>query len=144
MTDNARAAAPITASRFSITIDGVQIAVFSELSGIRTEIEPVELKDPGGEKVPRRIPPAVTLKRGMNQDMGMNAWHEAVLTGQMAQARKSCSLVMYSTSGAPVARFFLKNAWPSKIEISGLKAGSNEVLMETVTLVCDELQRIAP
>jgi hypothetical protein len=35
-------------------------------------------------------------------------------------------------------------AWPSKLEIGALKAGSSEVLWETVTLVCEMIQRVAP
>jgi hypothetical protein len=46
-------------------------------------------------------------------------------------ARKSASLVMYDTSGSPVARYHLENAWPAKVEIGGLRADASEVLMET-------------
>ena len=51
---------------------------------------------------------------------------------------------MYNFDGAPVARYHLENAWPSKLEIGSLKAGASEVLMETVTLVCEQIQRVAP
>ena len=71
-------------------------------------------------------------------------WHEAVLMGDIIAARKSCSLVMYATDGTPVARYHLEMAWPSKLEIGALKAGASEVLMETVTLVCEMIQRVAP
>ena len=49
---------------------------------------------------------------------------------------------MYNTKGDPVARYHLTNAWPSKLEIGGLKAGSSEVLMETVTIVCERIERV--
>jgi hypothetical protein len=38
----------------------------------------------------------------------------------------------------------MEHAWPAKIEIGALKAGASEVLMETVTIVCESLQRVAP
>jgi phage tail-like protein len=63
--------------------------------------------------------------------------------GDIAAARKSCSLIMYNTGGQPVARYHLENAWPAKIEIGALKAGSNEVLRETVTLTCEHIQRVS-
>ena len=140
----------ITAARFSIVIDGYQIASFAELVGITTEIEPVELiestetsvrlkKLPGKNK-----PPTITLKRGKNNSMELWMWHEAVRNGDIIAARKSCSLVMYSTDGKPVARYYLEAAWPCKLEIGALKAGASEVLMETVTLVCEHIQRVAP
>jgi phage tail-like protein len=140
----------ITAARFSIVIDGYQIASFSELVGITTEVEPVELlestdKEVMLKKLPgKRKPPTLTLKRGKNQSMELWLWHEAVLMGDIIAARKSCSLVMYATDGTPVARYHLEMAWPSKLEIGALKAGASEVLMETVTLVCEHIQRVAP
>ena len=140
----------LTAARFSITIDGYEIASFSELLGITTEVKPVEFlestdKEVVFKKLPgTRMPPTITLKRGKNSSMELWAWHEAVLNGDIVAARKSATLVMYNTDGKPVARYHLEHAWPSKLEIGALKAGSSEVLMETVTIVCDRLQRVAP
>lgn len=140
----------ITAARFSIVIDGYQIASFSELVGITTEVEPVELMEATDKEVllkklpGKRKPPTLTLKRGKNNSMELWLWHEAVLMGDIIAARKSCSLVMYATDGTPVARYHLEMAWPSKLEVGALKAGSSEVLWETVTLVCEHIQRVAP
>jgi len=140
----------ITAARFSIVIDGYQIASFSELIGISTEVEPVELlesteKEVMLKKLPgKKKPPTLTLKRGKNQSMELWLWHEAVLMGDIVAARKSCSLVMYATDGTAVARYHLEMAWPSKLEVGGLKAGASEVLYETVTIVCEHIQRVAP
>ena len=139
----------ITAARFSLTIDGVEIAQFSELQGITTEVEPVELmessdKDVILKKLPGKTKPAtLVLKRGKNSSMELWAWHEAVLMGNIVAARKSCSLTMYNTDGKPVARYHCEHAWPSKLEIGGLKAGASEVLMETVTIVCERIQRVS-
>src|SRR3954452_3522734 len=101
----------ITAARFSIVIDGYQIASFSELVGITTEVEPVELlesteKEVMLKKLPgKRKPPTLTLKRGKNQSMELCLCHEAVLMDGVVAAGSSCSLVMYPTDGAPVARY---------------------------------------
>jgi phage tail-like protein len=140
----------ITAARFSITIDGYEIAAFSELSGITTEVEPVDYLESTDEqaamaKLPGKAkPPTVVLKRGKTAGMELWAWHESVRRGDIAAARKSCSLVMYNTEGKPVGRYYLEHAWPSKLEISAIKVGSSEVLYETVTLTCEHLQRVAP
>ena len=140
----------ITASRFSITIDGYEIAAFSELQGITTQVDVVDFLQSSDKEVMltklpgKRTPPTVILKRGKNNSMELWSWHEAVLNGDMAAARKSCSLVMYNSDGKPVARYHMENAWPAKIEIGGLKAGASEVLMESVTVVCEHIQRVAP
>src|SRR4051794_25791917 len=140
----------LTAARFSITIDGYEIAQFSELSGITTEVEAVKFMESSDKEVitkqlPGQYKPAtVVLKRGKNNSMELWAWHEAVLQGDIVAARKSASLVMYNYDGKPVARYHLEHAWPSKLEIGALKAGASEVLMETVTIVCERIQRVAP
>jgi len=140
----------LTAARFSITIDGSEIATFSELQGIKTSVEVVDFiessdKEVVMKKLPgKRNPPTVVLKRGKNNSMELWAWHESVLQGNMAAARRSCSLVMYNVDGKPTARYHLEDAWPAKIEIGALKAGASEVLMESVTLTCTHIQRVAP
>ncbi|WP_331730311.1 phage tail protein (plasmid) [Kitasatospora sp. NBC_00070] len=140
----------LTAARFSVVIDGYEIASFSELSGITTEVEPVDYlsssdKEVIYKKLPgKRKPPTVVLKRGKTTGVELWSWHQAVLLGEIVAARKSASLVMYSFEGKPVARYYLEHAWPCKLEIGALKAGSSEVLMETVTIVCENIQRVAP
>jgi phage tail-like protein len=140
----------ITAARFSITIDGYEIASFSELQGITTSVEVVDQMESSDKEVilkklpGRRNPPTIVLKRGKNMGMELWSWHESVLMGDMLAARRSCSLVMYAADGKPVARYHMEHAWPAKIEIGALKAGASEVLMETVTLVCEHIQRVAP
>lgn len=139
----------ITAARFSITVDGYEIASFSELQGIRTEIKTVEFIESGDRGLVQMNLPSnpvlaqITLKRAQTNDPQMWTWHEAARFGEMGAARKSCSLVMYDAAGKPVARYHLENAWPSKIELGALRAGSSEVLTETITIVCDHLMRAA-
>ncbi|HEY9379038.1 MAG TPA: phage tail protein [Jiangellaceae bacterium] len=142
--------APFAPVRFSLTTDGVPIGQFFDVA-INSEVEPVELMEQDGNrtllrKLPgKRNPPTITLKRGKNEDRGIFAWHQSLLDpGQAAQARRDCTLTMFDASGTPLARYFLENAWPAKIEIGALKASGNEIMVETVTLVCDDLQRLTP
>jgi hypothetical protein len=115
---DARAASPaVEAARFSITIDGVEIAAFSQLAEV--------------------APGTLVLRRGSTTtSKSLWAWHEAALMGQIAAA-KDAVVVMYDTAGKPVARYHLENAWPSKLEIGALKSDSNEVAVEGITL-CHE------
>ena len=142
------AAAPpddITAARFEIVIDGRSIATFAELQGITSGYD-IDFIESDGRRlaVPgKRPPPTVTLKRGMTSDLELAAWHELAMSDWSA-ARKNASLVMYDATGTPVARYSLENAWPAKLEIGSLRVGSSSVVMETVTLVCDHLQRVSP
>jgi hypothetical protein len=113
---DARAAS--SPGHFELSIDGHTIASFSQLA----EVAPGKL----------------VLRRGSTtSSKSLSAWHEAVLMGDIVAARKSASVVMYDADGKAVARYHLENAWPSKVEISGLWSDSNEVAVEGITL-CHE------
>jgi phage tail-like protein len=139
----------LTAARFELLIDGHSMAQFNELAGISSTVEVVDYlssndKEVSFKKLPgKRNPPTITLKRGMCRNIELNAWHELVVLGDVAGARKTCSLTMYNTKGDPVAKYHLTEAWPSKIEVGAMKAGSSEVLFETVTIVCEFIQRVS-
>jgi phage tail-like protein len=148
------AAAPgeaLAAARFSISIDGVEIAQFSELVELKSGLDPSALSlglDPKRKlvlkKLPgKRPPPTVTLKRGMTGDLGIAAWHSDAAGGR-AEARRNAELAFYGAQGETVARYYLESAWPSLVEISGVKSGGTQILLETVTLVCENVERVAP
>jgi phage tail-like protein len=135
----------LTAARFELSIDGVSIAVFGDFDHIISGYEPSALELSARRlSVPnKRTPPRVTLTRGMTTGMEMWAWHDQALRDLNA-AKKNAMLTMYNTAGSPVARYHLENAWPAKVEIGGLLAGASIVLMETVTIVAEDIQRVAP
>jgi phage tail-like protein len=138
----------LTVARFSIVVDGVELAAFSELEGITTEIEASMaiqsgVKQPIGGTIGTPKLPMVVLERRLTTDMRLSAWHESARQSDL-ESRKSCSLVMYNVDGKPVARYHMESAWPAKIEIGALKAGAPEVLTERATFICDELRRLDP
>jgi phage tail-like protein len=133
---------PITAARFAISVDGVPIAHFSELQGISSSVDVVNLF---GDLRPERynLEGIVALGRPLSTNLDMARWHQdAVLNGP--KVRKNMVLEIFDTQDRPVARYHLENAWPAKIEISQLKAGASEVLLETVYLSCVRIVRVAP
>ena len=134
---------PLSAVRFELTIDGRSLASFSEFVGITSEIgELIGSTGTIGTPPPKKV--RITLKRVMTRNIEMAAWHELVILGDVAAARKSCSLTMYNSTGAPVARYHLTDAWPQKIEIGAFKDKSGDsVLTETITMTCEFLQRVA-
>lgn len=140
---------PISANRFGISIDGVQIASFSELQGISTEMDVIEHIESTNDGVRVMKIPGVTrpksevkFKMAMGANLEMNSWLEAAQAGMMDQARKSCSLVMYDAENNPVARFYLENAWPIKCTLSPLRAGGNDVMQQEWSLTFESIQRV--
>jgi phage tail-like protein len=81
----------------------------------------------------------VTLKRAVDDSTVIWAWHQLVLEGNLS-ARRSCALKLQDASGKTLITYVLSEAWPSKVDIAGLKAGASEVVMETVEIVCDRIE----
>ena len=133
---------------FAIEIDSIEIAQFTEISGLVSEIDVIELKEntrdgklvihksPGAMK-----PPTITLKRAKNSSKALWDWHEAMLQGKVSESRKNGSVILKSYDGTEVARYNFTNAWVSKVSTGTLKAGANEVLMEEASLVCESFVR---
>jgi len=139
----------IASYHFSIEIDHTEIAQFSELSGITSEIDVIELKEnsAAGKPLVKKLPgahkpPTITLKRAKNVSTALWDWHYAMSQGKIGDARRSGSIVLTDYAHGEVARYNFTNGWVSKINLGTLKAGANDVLMEECTIVCEDLQRV--
>jgi phage tail-like protein len=62
--------------------------------------------------------------------------------GKVSEARRNGSVVLYDFEYGEVARYNFTNGWVSKIEMGAAKAGANEILTESCTIVVEELMRV--
>jgi phage tail-like protein len=145
----------LSAPRFYLQpIGGGKVAWgFSQMNNIAVEVEPKEYlycESDGAlthtKQYGKTVPPTVTLEKPMDNDTTLWAWHMAVQAG-MPGARKNCSLTVFgpgspgvAPQGAPEFVWELLEAWPQKIEVSGMHAGDTEVGTLTVTFACDFIQ----
>jgi phage tail-like protein len=139
----------------TLVIDGYEIGSFTELVGIVSAVEANDYWEADATQVSvkklgvLRKPPTVSLRRqlGGSETTPIDQWHEVVATGAIVDARRNVSLTIF-TDGAVTAKYWLANAWPSRVQVTQVDLGNtkkpNEVLMETVTLVCEYIQRVAP
>ncbi|MEU0002514.1 phage tail protein [Streptomyces microflavus] len=141
----------LSAAAFKVSFTGSTHfdAYFSELSGITSEVEPVEYiaaDSATGEPIMTKQfgkvkPPTVTLKRGVDGSGTIFGWHE-MARNMVGAARLPGTLEILGhpeSAGAdrPVlATYYLHDAWPSKVEVGNLKAGASEIVLETVTFTC--------
>lgn len=140
------AAAQAAAARFSISIDGTEIASFTSITNLGSYSEVIELQQstPNGP-VTRYIPGKVryrnvTLVRPASNDLALNAWRAQVVAGD-SSARKAARVTAYDAAGTAVLRYNLENAWPSALEVyTDPQSGA---LVESITLVNDSNQRTA-
>ncbi len=139
----------LLAQSFKIEVKGTTIATFQEVSGITSELEVVTLKanDMLGKPVIKQMigahkPPTITLKRAADSSMDLWNWHKAALDGDIAGARREGSIVQLDFTRSEVARYNFFDAWISKLEATGMKAGDNTPAVESVTMVCERLERV--
>jgi phage tail-like protein len=143
----------VVASRFviqvTLNLPGISSTsgtiAFSELTGITSEVEPSEYHSSSttgvflSKQFGRTKPATVTLKRGVDNNPLLWLWHQAVIDGNPNARASNCSLLLQDTTKEVKATYHLYNAWPSKVDIGGMKAGSSEVVYATATLVCDQI-----
>ena len=139
----------LVAQRFKIEVRGVTLGSFQEVSGIVSELEVVELKanDLMGRPIYKKMigahkPPTITLKRAADVSMELWNWHKAALDGDLLGARREGSIVQLDFVYGEVARYNFYDAWISKLEATGMKAGDNAPAVESVTIVCERLERV--
>jgi phage tail-like protein len=131
---------------WQLEIEGVSIAQFKEVSGVSSEIGVIEHREnkAKGVSVLKRLPGLVsggnvTMKRGKTEDKTLWQWFKQVEDGDVAGARKNGSVVLYDYAHGEIARYNFVNAWPSKVSLGALAAGSSDVLVEECTLVHEGL-----
>jgi phage tail-like protein len=137
----------VVASRFQLVLDGTNFAGFTELSGISSGLEVVDFMESTEtgvviKKLPGKVTlPTIVLKRRMTVNPELFAWHTLAVKGKLPEARKTGTLSVMNSEGKEVAKFQILDAWPSKIEIGAMRAGASEILFETVTIVCESIER---
>lgn len=111
---------------------------FSEVSGLSTELE-MESKPEGGEhrfvhNLPVRTKYGdVTLKRGKFLGSGILHWcHKAFDEFKFEPSNVLISLM--TSDHIPLYNWYLINAIPKRLEVSGFNAQNNEVVVETLVL----------
>ncbi|MBN1177968.1 MAG: phage tail protein [Anaerolineae bacterium] len=142
---------PLVAFKFGLEIEGKLTGFFTTVSGIGSESEVVEHKitNPDtGETIIQKIPGRlswtdITLKRGVTSSVDVWEWRQQVVDGLVNDARTNCSIVAYNQSNEEIARWNLDNAWPSKVTGPEMDSGSQDYMVEEITIVHEGLARVS-
>ena len=127
---------PLSAMNFLVEIGGIQVAAFTECSGLSSETDVIEYRQSGDTRV--RLIPGVTrfsrivLKRGITIDRTLWEWRKRIVDGTID--RRNGSIVLLDASRKPIVRWTFVEGWPSKWEGPHLDGRSNEVAIETLEL----------
>jgi phage tail-like protein len=131
------------------TVEGS--ADFSELAGISSEVEQTEYMEAGpvgalfSRHPGRTKPPTVTLRRALRTGLSTAwvwTWHKLARMAAPGMHR-DCALLLYGPDDDPGGpgrmTYMLMNAFPTKLEITGMKMGATEVVIQTLTIQCDDI-----
>jgi phage tail-like protein len=124
---------------FRITFEGRVVAGFRAVEVGTSIVEVVEYRDGGDPKAVRKVPGLhktadVTLKRGLIDSKALFGWFRAVVNGE-PNLRKDLEIALHP--GPKVARFFVRNAWPTKVTLGELDAKGTDIAIETLELAND-------
>lgn len=141
---------PLPKFHFQVEWAGSKIG-FTECSGLDFETEVIEYRHGAMPEYNKTKQPGltkyanITLKRGTFQsDNEFYDWwketrffQEGNKTG--SRYRRDITISLLNEEHAPIVIWKVKNAWPSKIQTTDLKADGNEVAIETMELVHEGL-----
>lgn len=137
----------LAAHNFGLQIDGVTVEYLNEVSGLTYEQDVIEYQQVSaqGKAVTKKMPGAkkageCTVTRGMTQSTAFTEWINSSMKGDMGSARKNASIIFQDYQGQETKRYNMTNAWCSKVESGGAKAGDATPMTEVVTIVYEDLE----
>ena len=134
---------PLVKFHFQVDWGGTKIG-FTEVSGLDVESEVVEYREGSSPEYSKIKMPGmqkysnITLKRGtFKSDNEYFKWWNTVKLNTIE--RRDVTISLLNEEHQPVITWKVKNAWPSKIQSTDLKADGNEVAIESMELVHEGL-----
>ena len=130
---------PIGKFRFLVEIDGLTVAHFQSVSGLKHEIEVLEQAEGGINDRVHKLPgagtyPNISLKVGYIVDRTLEQWHQDFVRAPGETGRKSGSIVLLGDDGTEVARWNFVRAWPVKWEGPEFDGSQGQIHVESVEI----------
>jgi phage tail-like protein len=137
---------PFRSYNFKLEINGLVEGHFTECSGLSVKTEAIAYHEPSNNQVVGHVPgpvdhATVTLKYGVTKSHELGDWIMKASQGNVE--RRNVSIVVQDSQGDNEAmmRWNLLDAWPSEWQWAGLNATDKSVVIESLTLVYDSLER---
>jgi phage tail-like protein len=134
---------PLVKFHFRVEWGGIRIG-FTEVSGLDVETEVVEYREGSSPEYSKIKMPGMqkfsnlTLKRGsFKADNDLYNWWNTVKLNTIE--RRDITISLLNENHEPVITWKVKNAWPTKVHSTELKADGNEVAIESMEIVHEGL-----
>lgn len=125
---------------FSVAIDEIQVAEFSEVTGLNGEVEVEERREGGNNMFMEKFPKMtkygnLVLKRGVTNSLDLYKWYDDVTKRIFKKHNITVTLEETAPNGKTVKSWSVQNALPIKWSSSDLNAQGNNILVESIELV---------
>jgi phage tail-like protein len=134
------------ANGFIVTVDGIQIPKVNEVSGLKAEVDKIELKQQTskGQYLVRQLigrakAGEFTVTRGLTDSTTITDWLKQVAQGDVAGSRKTASVQLLDYAGTAIKTYNFTNCWVRSVEVNSLKAGAAEQATEKFVVCYDEV-----
>jgi len=126
--------------RFTVAFDGINRAAFTEFTLPSLQVETMDIKEGGQNAYVHKMPVRVnvgtaTLRQGITRDLTLLNWYLQVMQGDLANAFRQVSVIMYDVQREPVCTWNFRNAYPIKWTGPTLKSDQNAVAIEALEFV---------
>ena len=137
------AAYPLPKFHFLVDWNGSKVG-FTEVTGLDIQVEVIEYREGSSPEYSKIKMPGlqkfsnITLKRGtFTGDKEFYAWMRTVNLNTVE--RRDITISLLNENHDPVMSWRARNAFPTKVQASDLKADGNEVAIETLELAHEGL-----
>jgi len=130
---------------FHVEIEGIDGAVFTKCSGLKTETEVYELQEGGENSLVRKLigqsrASNIVLASGFVNDTALYAWRDQVVNSG-EKVRKSGSIIQYDSKMNEITRWRFFNAIPIRWEMGEFDAMSSAAQCEILELAVESIKK---
>lgn len=135
---------PYRTFNFLVEIESLVIGGFSEVTGLRAEIEVKKFREGGLNEYmhklagPAAYPSNIVLKKGLADTAYLWSWYKEAAQGKIK--RQNGSIIMRDDAGKEIYRWNFHDAYPVKWAGPNMRANAAELAVETLELAHNRLE----
>jgi phage tail-like protein len=136
---------PYQNSTFTVEIDGIVDSGFSRIVLPESRLELIEYREGTDPRCNRKLygRPSFTnliLERGTGKSLVLSDWFRQAKDGGTG-TRKNIRVILKDDAGKDVCIWMISGAIPTRYAFAPLDASSSAVLLETLEIACENVER---
>ncbi len=138
---------PYASYRFRVQIRDIDVAEFSECTGLEMTVKTDEIREGGQNGFVHRLPGRVEygnliLRRGYAMSNELFDWLVASVSQRRPLTKQPVTVVLVDQGGQSVMQWTFLDAYPVKWSGPSFRAGDNAIALETLELAHSGIQQV--